>query len=163
MPNNHTQNSVSDNDQPQEEVVDLRKLFFKLFSYWQYFVIALFITMICAWLYNRYTLTKYRVTSALLIEENKKSGAIGGTDQLLKGFGLNPGMQNLDNQIQILSSWSLIGKTIDTLPFNIEYYTRGRINKGSLYPYHPVTVIEDSPKTLPAEVEFELKYLGNNL
>jgi tyrosine-protein kinase Etk/Wzc len=162
MPTNHTPNSVSDNDQPQEEVVDLRKLFFKLLSYWQYFVIALFIALICAWLYNRYTLTKYRVTSALLIEENKKSGAIGGTDQLLKGFGLNPGMQNLDNQIQILSSWSLIGKTIDTLPFNIEYYTRGRINKGSLYPYHPVTVIEDSPKTLPAEVEFELKYLGNN-
>src|SRR5665647_1936843 len=102
----HTPNSVSDNDQPQEEVVDLRKLFFKLLSYWQFFVLALFVALICAWFYNRYTLTKYRVTSTLLIEENKKPGAIG-TDQLLQGFGLQPGMQNLDNQIQILSSWSL--------------------------------------------------------
>jgi len=155
-------NQPIDNDQPQEEVVDLRKLFFRLLSYWQYFALALFIALVCAWLYNRYSLTKYRVTSSLLIEENKKSGTLGGTDQLLKGFGLQPGMQNLDNQIQILSSWSLIGKTIDSLPFKFEYYTHGRINKGSLYPKHPVTVIEDNPNALPSEVEFEMKYLGNN-
>ena len=125
-----TYNPSTDPDLPQEEVVDLRKLFFKLLSYWQYFVLALFAALVCAWLYNKYTLTKYRVTSTLLIEENKKPGAIG-TDQLLQGFGLQPGMQNLDNQIQILSSWSLIGRAIDSLPFRIEYYTRGKINKGA--------------------------------
>src|SRR5450759_195783 len=156
-----TQNPTPDTDQPQEEIVDLRKLFFKLLSYWHLFAVALFAALICAWFYNRYTLVKYRVTSTLLIEENKKPGAIG-TDQLLQGFGLQPGMQNLDNQIQILSSWSLIGKTIDSLPFNFEYYTRGRINKGSLYPKHPITVIQDTPNTLPSEVEFVLKYLGDN-
>ena len=71
-------------------------------------------------------------------------------------------MQNLDNQIQILTSWSLIGRTIDSLPFKYEYYTRGRINKGSIYPLHPITVVEDTTNTLPAEVEFALSYLGNN-
>ena len=161
MSTNYTTNPTPDTDQPREEVVDLRKLFFKLLSYWQLFALALFVALICAWFYNRYTFTKYRVISTLLIEENKKPGSIGA-DQLLQGFGLQPGMQNLDNQIQILSSWSLIGKTIDSLPFKIEYYTRGRLNKGSLYPKHPVTVVQDFPNTLPSDVEFMLKYMGGN-
>ena len=145
----------------QEEVVDLRKLFFKLLSYWHYFAIALAVALICAWLYNRYAPTKYRVTSTLLIEEDKKSSAIG-TDQILKGFGLKSGMQNLDNQIQILTSWSLIGRTLDSLPFGTQYYYRGRIKKTGLYPKHPITVIQDTAGALPFDTEFKFKYLGNN-
>ena len=103
MPANKT-NPTPEPDQPQEDVIDLRKLFFKLLSYWHFFVISIAVVLICAWLYNRFTTTTYRVTSTILIEEDKKSGAIG-TDQLLQGFGLRPGMQNLDNQILILSSW----------------------------------------------------------
>src|SRR5450759_5974851 len=106
-----TQNPTPDTDQPQEEIVDLRKLFFKLLSYWHFFVLGLAVALIVAWLYNRYTIPIYRVTSTLLIEDDKQSGALG-TDKLLKGFGLKAGMQNLDNQILILSSWSLIGLSL---------------------------------------------------
>ena len=154
-------NQPIDNDQPQEEVVDLRKLFFKLLSYWHFFVLGLAVALIVAWLYNRYTVPIYRVTSTLLIEDDKQSGALG-TDKLLKGFGLKAGMQNLDNQILILSSWSLIGKTLDSLPFGTEYYYRRRLNKEALYPKHPISVIQDTPGILPYDIEFEFKYLGNN-
>jgi tyrosine-protein kinase Etk/Wzc len=154
-------NQASDSGESTEDVVDLRKLFFRLLSYWHFFAIALAVALICAWFYNRYTRPTYRVTSTLLIEEDKQSGAMG-TDKLLQGFGLNPGMQNLDNQILILSSWSLIGRTLDSLPFGIEYYYHGRINKLSLYPGHPINVIPDTAGKFPLDIEFTLKYLGNN-
>lgn len=145
----------------QDEAIDLRKLFFKLLSYWHYFAIAIVVTLICAWLYTKYAPTRYRVTSTLLIEEDKKSGAVG-TDQILKGFGLKSGMQNLDNQIQILSSWSLIGRTLDSLPFGTEYYCRLRMKQEALYPKHPITVIQDAYGSLPVDIEFKFKYLGDN-
>jgi len=148
-------------DTDQDEVVDIRKYLFKLLSYWHYFALTLVIAIICAWFYNRYTMPVYRVSSVLLIDEDKQSGALG-TDKLLQGFGLRPGMQNLDNQIHILSSRSLIGRTLDSLHFGTEYYSRGKINKLMLYPKHPVTVIEEKPGVLPSDIEFELKYLGNN-
>ncbi|MEI6049118.1 MAG: GNVR domain-containing protein [Bacteroidota bacterium] len=161
MPTNKPTNPAYETDQPQEDSVDLRKLFFKLLSYLYFFVFAVALALVCAWLYNKYTTTTYRVTSTILIEEDKKSGALG-TDQLLKGFGLKSGIQNLDNQIQILSSWSLIGRTLDSLPFETEYYYRGRIRKVALYPKHPITVIQDSAGTLPFDTEFKFKYLGDN-
>jgi len=157
---NNNNNQKTDNE-PHEDIVDLRMLFFKLFSYWPLFVLTLAVSFSCAWLYNRYTMPVYRVSSTLLIEEDKKSGT-PGTENLLQGFGLRPGMQNLDNQILILSSWSLIGKTLDSLPFGTEYYTRGKINKGSLYPNNPITVIQSKLGVLPFDIEFVLKYQGGN-
>jgi len=156
-----TYNNHPPDNEPVEEVIDLRKFFFKMLSYWYYFAGALAVALLCAFLYNRYTIPVYRVTSTLLIEEDKKSGALG-TDKLLEGFGLNPGMQNLDNQILILSSWSLIGRTLDSLPFAVEYYYKGRVNKSALYPEHPITVIQDSTGKLPRDVEFKLSHIDDN-
>jgi len=131
-----------------------------MLSHWYYFAITIAVAMVITYLYNRFTLPVYRTTSTLLIEESKKSG-LPGTDQLLQGFGLNPGMQNLDNQILILSSWSLIGRTLDSLPFEIEYYYQGRMNKSPLYPDYPIKVIPD--EKLPRDIEFMLSYGdGNN-
>ena len=163
MSNNNLLQIKPQNVNPrQEDVIDLRKLFFKLLSYWHIFAITMVVTIICAWLYNRYATTKYRITSTLLIEEDKKGSAAIGSDKLLEGFGLRPGMQNLDNQIQILSSWSLIGRTLDSLPFGTEYYCRLRMKQEALYPKHPITVIQDNYGTLPFDIEFKFKYLGDN-
>ncbi len=153
-------NQPSDSGESPEDVVDLRKLFFKLLSYWHYFAITLAVALICSF-HNRHTRPTYRVTSTLPIEEDKQSGAMGA-DKLLQGFGLNPGMQNLDNQILILTSWSLIGRALDSLPFGIEYYYHGRINKLSLYPGHPINVIPDTAGKLPVDIEFTINSLGNN-
>jgi tyrosine-protein kinase Etk/Wzc len=133
-----------------------------MLSYWHIFVTTIAAAFICAWLYNRYFPTRYRVTSTLLIEEDKKGSSALGTDKLLEGFGLRPGMQNLDNQILILSSWSLIGRTLDSLSFETEYYYRGRVKKASLYPKQPIKVIQDSVGTLPYDIEFKFTYLGKN-
>lgn len=82
-PNNHP------TDDSAEEVVDLRKFFFKMISYWYYFVATIAVALILAYLYNKFTLPVYRTTSTLLIEEDKKSG-LPGTDQLLQASGLTP-------------------------------------------------------------------------
>ena len=153
-------NKNQTSNEEAEEVVDLRKFFFKMISYWYFFVATIAIGLILAWFYNRYTLPVYRVTSMLLIEEDKKG--MPGTDQLLQGFGLNPGMQNLDNQILILSSWSLIGRTLDSLPFDVEYYYKGHINKLALYPDYPVIVVPDTSGKFPRNIEFKLIFKEDN-
>ena len=69
----------------------------------------------------------YRTTATLLIEEGKNQAPLG-TAEILEGIGLQPGNRNLDNQIQILGSYSLIEKTLEELPFGIDCY---RMKEGS--------------------------------
>ena len=155
-------NTQKNNENNKQDEIDLVKLFYLMLSNWYWFVLALIISIASAWLYNRYTMPTWRVSATLLIEEDDKGKSIMGTDKILEGFGLRPGLQNLDNQILILTSWSLIEKTLDELPFEFEYYTRGRINKASLYPASPVKVITDSSQLFPRDTEFEIKFLGEN-
>jgi len=144
----------------REEVPDLRKAFLIMTSYWYYFLIVLIVSLLCAILYNTYTISTYRVTATLLINEENKVASVGN-DQLLQGFKLGEGSKNLDNQIMVLSSRTLIERTLDELPFEIEYYQRGLFNKVALYPYHPIKIIPEIADSLPREIEFRFKYLGN--
>src|SRR4030042_5819020 len=103
----------------QADVIDLKKIFFMVVFNWYYFLIALIVAFICAWFYISQTIHTYRVSATLLINEEKKENLLGN-NQLLEGFGLAAGMINLDNQIMILSSRTLIGRTLDELDFYIE-------------------------------------------
>ena len=152
----------SSRKQRPENEVDLKKIFYLVVSNWYFFLIAILVALICAFLYNRYTTPVYRVSATLLINEGKKGG-LTENSQFLEGLGLGAGTQNLDNQIAVLSSKTLIGRTLDELPFYIEYYYYKLNNKITLYPYSPIKVIPEIPDSLPRDIEFTFKYLNNNM
>ena len=145
-----------------DEMIDPKKIVSLFKSHKYFFIIALVVAMATAFLYNTFTLPVYRVSATILIEEDKKSNSTGN-DQLLEGFGLMPGMKNLDNQIMVLTSRSLVLRTLNELSFNSEYYYKRLLKKRSLYPLQPVKIISISGSSLPEDVEFKLKYLGNNM
>ena len=80
----------------------------------------------------------------------------------MKGFGLRPGMKNLDNQIQVLYSYALAEKCLQELSFGIDYYTRDRVNMESLYPHNPIIVTPDNASILPYEIEFEINFISED-
>ncbi len=147
--------------QPVANTVDLKKLFFMVLSNWYYFVIALIISSACAYFYLRYTLPVYKTSATLLIEE-ENSASPQGTNELLKGFGLEPGRKNLDNQIQILQSYTIVKETLEELPFALDYYIKGRVKTASLYPGNPIVVVPDSGSVLPYDLEFAFKLIDDN-
>ncbi len=148
--------------QENEKDIDVMKIFFLMLSNWYWFVLALGLTVGSAWVYKRYTLPTWRVSATVLIEEDKKHTSMIGSEQLLEGFGVRPGMQNLDNQVLILTSWTIIEKTLSDLPFDIEYYHHGRVNKVALYPVSPIKVNYDASGTIPKDVEFEFRLSDND-
>lgn len=163
MLNNYSLQPRLQRIEPQyEEGVNFRKIFLTIISKWYYFLITLILALICAFLYNTYTIPSYRVSATLLIDEKTKGSSISN-DQLLEGFGLGEGMKNLDNQIMALSSGTLIGETLDELNFDIEYYYRRLKNKISLYPTAPIKINPEIADSLPKDIEFTFKYLNNNM
>jgi tyrosine-protein kinase Etk/Wzc len=162
MPNNDSFQLTDSSKRPYHEAeIDFKKIFYRIISNWYYFLIALVIALICAFFHNTYTIPTYRVSTTLLINEGKK-GDVLENNQFLQGLGLGIGTQNLDNQIMVLSSKTLIGRTLDELPFNIEYYQHRLNNKISLYPDSPIKIIPEITDSLPMDMEFTLKYLDIN-
>ncbi len=130
-------------------------------SKWYFFLIALILTISGAYFYGSNFIPTYRVSTSILIEEENKGFSLKD-NQLLEGFGLGQGMKNLDNQVMILSSRTLIAKTLDALNLYYDYYHKGLFNSISYYPNSPIKVIPLEQDNMPTDIEFTFKYLNDN-
>lgn len=128
---------------------------------WYWFIITIAIAMFLGRFYVNHTLPVYRSYATVLINETEDRPFVDNSE-LLTGLGLPGGMRNLENQIVILKSRSLTKLTLEELPFEIEYYFQATRNKLPVYPEQPIRVVIDSGVPLPRDIDFSIKYLGDD-
>ena len=145
-------------DHQQRETIDFSKYFFLFLHNWYYFVIALMLAISGAYFYIKVVLPTYRVTATLLFDESEQNASIT-PDNIMQGIGLRPRRQNLENQVQLLSSWSMSHKCISELPFGVNYYEKNRFNSSDLYPSIPFHVISENTDSLPYGIEFSIYFI----
>ncbi len=133
----------------------LLQLFFRN---WYIFLIVLVAAFFAARYYISHTLPVYRTSLSLLINEAEDRGMMDNT-QLLQGLGLPVAMRNLDNQIQIMRSGSLVEHTLKELPFETEYYFKTIRNRLPIYPETPIKVLFDDKNKIPWNTEFSISFL----
>ena len=90
--------------QQHEESIDIKALFFKFISHWYLFALTLFVAVIVAFMFNKYTRPVYEVNTTVLVKD--EGGALNPSD-MLGGLGLSNNQQNVENEIGILTSFSL--------------------------------------------------------
>lgn len=129
-------------DFPEEKPVDLRLYLGLLRRYWYLFLLFPFLTLSAAWLYLRYTPKTYEVKSTVLIKgQESGSSASDLTEEVAfsdLGSGLLTGSINLENEMQILRSRSLMRGVVDSLNLRVQYLVQGRIAGSELYKRSPV-------------------------
>lgn len=131
------------NTNKNEENIDIKKYIFLFLQYWRTFVVSLVIAFSISFLYTRYTAPIYEAQNSVYISE--KEDAMGAMSSIMKEFGSIGGKgQNIDNQIGILSSYSLVRSTLESLNYNISYFNRGRINNVEIYNLCPFRVEIDT-------------------
>lgn len=153
--------SGSESTKVEQKDTDMKKLYSLMRSKYYFFILFLALFIILAILYNKFTIPVYRTSASILINEAENRIPIG-SDELFRGFRLEPSSNTLDNQSMILTSKSLIGKTISDLGFNLDFFRKGLIKEVSLYPEAPIslTFIESDHRI--KNMKFTFKYLDNN-
>jgi capsular exopolysaccharide synthesis family protein len=118
---------------------DLMEWVVRIIRYWYLFVIAAVIALSLAFLKNKRVIERYLTTGTMIIKES--SGAGYGSASIMQGFGVGAGYTNVNNQLIIIGSYDLIGRTVDSLSFmNVEYITKGRFKTRNIYRNTPITV-----------------------
>lgn len=145
----------------KENLKYLRKIYSGILSKWYYLVLFLIFSLSLAFAFCYFSLPVYRISSTILINEKKERG-LSSKNQILEGFSLGDVIQNLDNQIMVLKSRTLLRKTIDELPFQIECYSRSLFGKASLYPDSPVIILPANRDSIPHDIVFSLVYDEGN-
>ena len=127
---------------PQEDVIDIRVIFQKIARYWYYYVICLVVFGAAAYFVLQYTLPTYSVSSTVLLKE--EGGSPSEAQNLLKEFNLSESETNLDNEIGILQSLTLIKETLESLDLGIAYFEKGLLRTVEKYQDFPIYVQLDT-------------------
>ncbi len=156
-------------DFQEGEGFDFKSFFINCVRYWYLFVLSLLLCFVYAFYSVTYTSPIFRIESRILIDDN--GGKSSQRDLLdLDMFGSK---KNIENELEILKSRTLISKVIDKLNFDVSYFWIGNVTVNELYDKTPFLVKSDSIATCNGAFEmtildqnsFKLKhdYAGNSV
>src|SRR5690606_31155723 len=124
----------------QDEVkpIDIKYYLIKYSRYWPLYVTSIFLGLIMAFLFHRYAVEEYEVHGSILIQQNSSPET-----RILDRSNIFSGMNNLENDILLLTSRNLAEAALDKLHFNVSYYASTNIKEVELYDLSPIRVEVD--------------------
>jgi uncharacterized protein involved in exopolysaccharide biosynthesis len=122
--------------------INIKAIIVKLLSKWYYFLIAMFIMVPLAYAYLKFTPKQYQIRASLLLKSEDPNAM--SSEQFLKGMELFTPKTELEDEIGILKSYSLVEQAMRSLDFGISYYTKKNFVTTERYQDTPFTVQLDS-------------------
>lgn len=109
-------------------------------AHWIWFVIGLLVTFFGAFLFLRYSIPQYKANATILVKDELK-GHMTSELEAFRELGLIGDVKdNVDNEIEVLKSRTLIEATIRALQLNVSYYGLGRVKSEEIYDESPIQI-----------------------
>jgi capsular exopolysaccharide synthesis family protein len=147
---------------PVEESADFKKTFFKYLAHWQWFVASFCVFVLLGGGYLFLATPQYRVQASILIKDDKKIGA-GGSVSMLEELDLFNSKKAVENEIEILRSYTLVEEVVKDLNLQVTYTVRDGLRKTELYEDSPVKIEVISPTELLYETPLLLQFEDDRL
>ncbi|MBI9060948.1 MAG: polysaccharide biosynthesis tyrosine autokinase [Marinilabiliaceae bacterium] len=127
-----------------EKSFDLKNVFYRALQYWYIIPICLFLATGGAFYLLKKTLPMYEIGNRLLISDNQgQLPTIGSEEGALPGINLGT-INNIENQLIILTSFSQIEKTLQQLDFTISYFKKEMFLTQEIYKKKPFKIVPDT-------------------
>lgn len=148
----------------KEEKTNWQAMLFKYIIRWPWFIASVIFCLVCAWLYLKTITPVYNISASIIIKDNKKGGNTGNDLSAFEDLGIISSSQNIDNEIEILRSKSLIKDVVSELGLYISYSGEGRFQKPDLYSSSPVLVhfLPEDAERLKAPILLTVNYQSGN-
>ena len=125
-----------------DKEIDIQELLFKYLIHWPWFVGAVIVCLIAAYVYLYVATPVYNISATVLIKDDKKGGSssnVAGLDELGLS-GLITSSQSIDNEIEVLRSKTLVKEVVNYLNLYVTYQDDDQIPSKELYKTSPVQV-----------------------
>jgi capsular exopolysaccharide synthesis family protein len=133
-----------------------KELLFKYLAYLPLFIVSVVVCTAAGIMYSRYTKPLYKASAKVLVKGEDNNRRIGGSSDLIDN-ALTAKRINLDNEIELIRSRSIMEPVVYKNGYNINYYHKGNILDLNVYKSAPVqftpVFIPDSSKSFQIYVD----------
>ena len=150
-----------------EEKIDFQEILFKYLIHWPWFVGTVLLCLVGAWFYLHWATPIYNISATVLIKDEKKGGGAGLSSELedMGLSGLMTSSKNIDNELEVLRSKTLVKEVVNQLGLYITYKDEDEFPAKGLYKSSPVQVSltpqEAEKLNAPMMVEMTLQPEGS--
>jgi len=126
------------------DTANIREIVIKYLLKWHWFLISVVICFIIAYFYLKITNEEYQVQTTILIRKDKSASSLIDMS-MLDGLGGVGGMtgssKEIEDEIQVLTSKTLMTNVIKSLGVITEYYENDKYRYNEVYPLTPIRLI----------------------
>jgi len=119
-------------DETSEKNIDVIELLFKYLRHWKWFALSVVICLAMVFIYLRYATPIYEIKSSVLIKDDKKGGGMGELSAF-KEMNLFNSKDNVDNELEVLKTSTLMEDVVKKMGNYVRYTTSGRIKTVEIY------------------------------
>ena len=151
----------------EESTLNLREILMKYVFQWKWFVLFLVLSTTCGYIYLRYSIPDYESKASILITDEDGGGLGGGGElSIFKDMGLLGGSSDVESEIDVLKSRSLINEVVKKLDLQQTYYIIGDnsgMKRGELMGDSPVKLSFSLSDSLywESEMFLELEFIDS--
>lgn len=126
-------------EEKNESNFNLKTEIYKYLTHWKWLLLGCLLGVLLAYLYNRYTIPKYRTQATMLIVNEQEKNAMSA---LPSGGAAILSLENdgIQNHIEKLKSKQLVESVVDELDLNVSYYIEGNVIKVEAYKSSPILI-----------------------
>jgi len=136
----------------------------RVLSYKFFYITCIVLFLAITYFINKYTSSVYQVESTLIIKPDDKTSALNASD-LFRGAEMLQTNKNIEDEIVMLNSFSLVSSAVTGLNLEVSYYKEKRgifTETTDLYKETPFVVEMDKSHVQPIYVKFYIEPLTDS-
>ncbi len=156
----------------QQQDLNYKKIVQRFLEVKRFYIIIAIAALAIAYLYNKTCIVLYKNTATIMISEKERSPFTGSGD-FMSGMAMLSGQNNIDNEIEVLKSFSLIKETITRMDLKSSIYSYEKslysdllkntnfVRKTELYRESPIRIIIDPTHPQATNLDFYLEFIDD--
>ncbi len=142
------------------EEINLAKILDLFRKRWYFIVVSFVLAVIGCKLYLRYTKPLYMAETTVRVENSQDAGQGMG---LLEGFGFGMMRDDIQSEIQLVQSRTIIAEALRKMDFNCLYFLEGTLVTSEIYKDDAPFLVEyDTSSVVPYTNRYSFFYLSGN-
>lgn len=160
-------------DSPEEifhQKTDYKRIIMRFLQYKYYFIATVFFALLLAFFVNKFSQRVFSNWTSLLIKEEENNSFLSA--ESIMDIGLFSGIENVENELAVLKSFSIINQTVQEMNIEVSYILEENFfpidflhfkKKTDLYINSPIQVIIDQTHIQPVNVEFNIDIINDSV
>ncbi len=127
----------------EDSIFNIKWFVSTILTIWPWLLASVVVSLIVGNINLRYATPIYKSVAELMINDSKKGGS-NGTEDILAALKINNNKINVENEIQILKSRTLMTEVVRSLNLNYNYSIAGRFKNTVVYSNKPfeITIVD---------------------